>query len=735
MPQKFVLRKVTGAAVPLFLMATGVHAQVGGNPVESYGIQEVTVTAQKRSENLQQTPIAISALSGDDLEKRGIVNVSALVAQTPTLYIAPYASSNSVLTLYMRGQGNNDPMQITKDGSIGIYENGIYNARPQTLLFDLADIERVEVLRGPQGTLYGRNTTGGAVNILSKAPTGEFGLRQSISLGDRQQMRSVTNIDLPKIGTVSSKITFAAGHDDGYVENSGGSNNYNSKQYQGLRAALRWQPIDTLSVDYAYTWGDIDSTPGYISTPSLSGMEIIPGVPYRAPKYDTYRSVDLRESPTKISDHTLTVSWDVTSDLTLKSLTGVRSLDATMYMDYAEAFGFPFTVLDAVDSDQYSQEFQLIGSVGERIDYVAGLYYFDESASHQQAGTFTFVPGSPEPYDRNVDADAKSTAAYMQMTWTPPVMEDRLALTAGARFTRDERDATRNYLYNGFALDTNTVNDKDFSRFTPSLTAAYNFSETLNGYAKVATGYRAGGSSESASDFTQGFAPEKLTTYEAGLKAEWLDRRLRTNLAAFYSNYDDIQLDVSPDPDNISVTQTVNAGKATIQGIELDITAAPTDDLLLSVSYAWLDTEVKKVAVEGSPVTADDFVIPYAPENSLSLSGDYTFLRMERSTLTAHLDYSWKDLVYNTSGAGSNVPGREFYATDAYGTLNGRLTLDYTWAEDKEPVRVALWARNLLDKEEAVYTVGLGSSNTGYTASGYNYQEPLSVGVELSLAF
>src|SRR5690625_2414871 len=158
------------------------QADSGGRTIE-----EVIITAQKRAESLQETPIAINAFSGDELMDRGIFDVADLASQTPAIYGAPYPSSNSVLTLYMRGQGNNDPMQITKDGSIGIYENGIYNARPQNLIFDLADVERVEVLRGPQGTLYGRNTTGGAMNIISRAPSGEFGIRQTIGFGDREQ--------------------------------------------------------------------------------------------------------------------------------------------------------------------------------------------------------------------------------------------------------------------------------------------------------------------------------------------------------------------------------------------------------------------------------------------------------------------------------------------------------------------------------------------------------------------
>jgi len=195
-----------------------------------------------------------------------------------------------------------------------------------------------------------------------------------------------------------------------------------------------------------------------------------------------------------------------------------------------------------------------------------------------------------------VDATSESRAAYTQLTWTPDILEDRLAVTVGARYTEDERDATRDYTVGGFVIDANAVNEKEFNRTTPSLTLAYAFSDTINAYARAASGYRAGGSSESASDFSRTFGPETLDTCEIGVKAEWFDQRLRTNLALFTSDYNDIQFDVSPDLNDVTITQTFNAGEAVINGLELDVVAAITDDLTLTVGYALLDTEVKEVS-------------------------------------------------------------------------------------------------------------------------------------------
>ena len=716
-------------SLPLLVAAGLVHAQ---SPALG-GIEEVFVTAQKRSENLQETPIAISAYSGDELLKLGVKDILTLMSQTPSIYGAQYPLSNTILTLFMRGQGNNDPMQVTKDGSIGFYENGIYNPRPQSVMFDLADVERVEVLRGPQGTLYGRNTTGGAVNVVSKAPTGEFGVRQLLGFGDRGQYRSVTNIDLPAMGSLLAKVTVAAANDDGYVRNIGSGSDFNTSEHLGGRVALLWQPTDSLTFDYGYTYVDLHTTPSYFTSPGLEGAPLISGYNYHATKHTTYRPVALNESPTTVSDHTLTASWEVSPSITLKSLTGLRNHDMTNYQDTVEAYGLGLPVTDFLQSDQFSQELQFIGSWGDRIEYVGGLYYYEEDVDHLQVGKFIF-PGSSTRYDRLVDAKSESKAAYVQVTWTPDVLEDRLAITLGQRYTEDNREATRDYVIGGYPLDVNTKSDKEFNRSTPSITLAYSFSDDISGYAKVSSGYRAGGASESSSDFTRAFGPETVDSYEIGLKAEWLDNRLRTNLAVFTTDYNDIQLDVSPDPNNVTITQTFNAGKAEINGIELDVVAAVTEDLIFTLGYALLDTEVKEVRVAGSSVTADDFVIPYAPENSLNLAADWTFAHFSAGNVSAHLNYSYKDEAYATSGAGKNIPGYHFYANSAYSMLDARLTLEYQTPKFDGPLRVSLWCSNLLDSDEPVWTSAIGSSNTGYFSSNHFHAEPRSYGVELQFA-
>lgn len=738
--------------------ATGVDTG-GADRAATRGLEEIVVTAQKRAESLQDTPIAISAFTTDSLAKMGVTNVATLAQRSTSLYSAPYPSSSNTMTLYIRGLGVNDPMQITKDGAVGVYLDGFYLSRPQTASVDMADVERVEILRGPQGTLYGRNTTGGAVNIISRKPTGEFNLRQQLVLGNRDRVRSLTNIDLPALGDLAVKFTLLGSNHNGWVKNDGGNNSYNKEEQLAGRFAARWTPSDTVTVDYTYDRGRVENTPIHYVNPSLVG--VIPG--YRADPQRTWRPVDLSESITEFDGHTLTIEWEASDSLTVRSLSGVRDLEFRGYQDYAESFGVGMNTDDDLDSRQYTQELQFVGSIGDRIDYVAGLFYFREKSKHWQVSVIDMLGAGTVVNDRFVDALSKSKAAYAQVTWTPAVLDDRLDLTFGARYTEDTRKATRSLtsiftVAPGMSFDarppeTGISNKQKFSRFNPSFTANYKVTDDVTVYGKVATGYRAGGSNESGLNFTRTFDPEKVTSYELGLKSDWLDRRLRVNVAAFSMDYKDLQLDSSPVETDRSITDTVNAGKARVNGAEADVTLAVTDDLMLTASYAYLHQKLKNIVVEPgsefdpnlSPLAAQlgyaidqdisgRYVLPFAPKHSLSLAADWTFLRFNGGDLAAHVAYQWKDKAYMTSGAGPDVKGREFYTLPSYGLLDARVTYTHELANSRE-IRFALWGRNITDKKYKAHLIGNGDIVQGYFSQSYAIGEPASYGIEISLDF
>src|SRR5580698_5966371 len=402
------------------------------------GIQEIVVTAQRREENLQTTPIAITALTAEALNKQGVTDFAGVAQQSTSINFTPYPSSSNTLILYMRGQGVADANQITQDGSVGLYEDGFYIARPQAETFDLADVERVEVLRGPQGTLYGRNTTGGAVNIISQKPTGELGFKFSLDGGNRDYVRALGVINLPKVAEgLSTKITMLYSHLDGNVDNSGGED-YNKLDQKGARVSLRW---------------DTGGLPGY---PTVDG---IPS--------NTWTPIALPPSVANFNADGLTLNLKLGDSATLKSLTGYRGLDSRFTQDYAGAFtnpaSAPFTGIvnfgghDIVQSNQLSEEIQLVGNVGTMLDYVGGLYYFRENANHGENVTIDipdptiFVSPVPihELTERYVHAQATSKAVYGQATWhiTQP-----LSFTVGARYTKDDRTAERDLtnFFDGF---------------------------------------------------------------------------------------------------------------------------------------------------------------------------------------------------------------------------------------------------------------------------------------------
>ena len=772
-------------ASPLRALTLAVAAVSLGAPLAfaNGAIEEVTVTAQKREENLQNTPIAISALSAETLEKMGISDFTDVAKASPSIHFTTYPSSN-MLTLYMRGQGINDPMQITADGSVGLYQDGFYVGRALGAIFELADLERVEVLRGPQGTLYGRNTTGGAVNMISKRPTGEFGFKQSFTMGSRDLFRSLTTIDLPAWNDIAAKATILKSSQDGYVKNSGNSHDYGESEQLSGRLDLRWSVNDALTADYFFETGELNSTPLYFQNEQVAQSGRVAGYSKGdQPRHSTYRDIDLDEGTSRFENHGLTLTWDVSDSFAIKSLTSYRDLEVDIYQDYAEALGTGVStnanaVYDAIQSHTFSQEFQFIGSaLDDRIRYVSGLYYFRDSASHYE-DFFTGINATPSYTSsvhklRDVSAEARSLAAYGQVTWLPPILDDRLEATLGARFTRDKRDAERKLLtsigsgamFGGGTIavpgstEAPSANDQDFKRFNPALTLNYNWSDDLSTYAKVSTGYRAGGSSEAApvGAFGLTYGPEKIVAYEAGMKSYWLDRRVRLNGAAFVSKLDDMQMLIATSPADSSVVQGFNAGKATIEGVEFDLLVQPVDDLSLGLNYAYLHSKFDSVEAPAgtifdaasnplSPYAAGDdikglFVVPNAPRHSITASADYTFWKFAASDISGHLDYRWQSHMYTSALGGSDVPDQVDVGVGAYGILNGKLT----WAVDLprgDRAKLSLWGKNLTDEYYATQVIGLGGgpvdvaaappgNTAGRKALAQAWSEPASYGVEV----
>lgn len=685
-------------------------------------LEEIIVTAQKRAESLQDTPISIAAITARDLENNGIKDLTDLRSEVPNLQVTPHPNSATTAKIFLRGVGNNDD-QVTQDPSVAVYLDGVYVARNQGLAMEVAELERIEVLRGPQGSLYGRNATGGAINFITRAPVlGEFEAEQKLTFGNYDQFRSRTRISIPVGDTLAVELAFLRTEKDGYVANLGtGVDRFGDQRRNAYRAAVRWQPSDTLELRYSYDRSDVNDTPGFIA--------YTPFYPRKAdrPTAGSASVRDLERNDVAAQGHNLTLSWDAADSLTIRSITGYRKLSNETNQNYHSGVFGPFPIFaTAFDSDQkqFTQEVQMVGdALDERLQYVLGLYYFDESA---ESFDTTDVPRRPRSL-RTVTVDNTAYAAYAQATYTPAWLDDRLHLTLGTRWSRDDRKATlQDVLVPASGAPARGLpgkGDRSFDNFSPSAIVRYDLSDATNIYGKVVTGYKTGGYNVRATSverFNEGFGEEKLISYELGLKSTLLDDRLRLNAALFWTEYDDIQMNVQSDPDDISRTDVLNAGKATIKGLELDITARPTRGLSLGLSYAYLDAGYDRITdVTGRDVTNQYFYVN-APKHTLKASAEYQFEATAIGRPAVFLDYYFQDRKRSSSTSAGYIVG-------SYGLLDARVTLTDIpvgtgdWS-------LAVYGRNLTDKEYYVdhFNAGVPSAYFG---------DPRTYGLEMSVRF
>lgn len=691
--------------IAALLLAAGVHQ---ANAQQS-GLEEVIVTAERTEKSLQETPISVVALNADALDRLGISTVADLGSSVPNLKIMPFGGSATTLRFFIRGVGTVDS-QITLDSPVGIYMDGVYMARSVALAVDVADIERIEVLRGPQGTLFGRNTTGGAVSVVTSRPTDELGFSQLLSGGDYGMFKSRTMLNLPLGSSAAAKFTYQKHERDGWIENDGEGNDFHRFDRDAWRADLRWRPSDSVTIDYSYDHSENDFTGNYYHlvevSPNFQGV--------LTPQNDRVDEASLllpyQDGTAETDGHTLTVSVD-TSIGTLKSITAYREVEEDTYQDYS---GNPIIAVFRnnrfnADQDQFSQELQLAGTGCDGlIDYIAGLYYFEESGREIANDEVTLI-GLPLP--RDIKADNETWAAYAQVGWRPS-QGSPWKISLGGRYTEDERKGDNHIV---------APSSNDWSNFTPSITAFYELSESSNLYAKVASGYKSGGFNMRQQDFASSYDEETLITYELGWKTELLDRRLRWNGAIFYSDYDDMQLDILVGCP--TCTKTQNAGTAEISGLETELSFLLVDAVRIDLAYGYLDSEINDV--EGDD--ANLYHLPNAPKNMVSATLDWQIAQLAAGDLSLAVDYNWQD---------DSVTGvREIVGItiDSYSLAGARLQLaGQNWV-GKGDFRVAAWVRNMFDEEYYVDT--FGSFNTMHANRVATYGDPRTWGVDVQYSF
>lgn len=759
------------AAVDASVAADAAAAEAADAAQDDSGLTEIVVTATKRETNLQRTPIAIAVLCEDEIKKRQVQSLGDLAdGSVPSLRIATFESRQSALTVGIRGIVPDDANQPAREQGVGIYLDGVYLGRQHGLNASLYDVERIEVLKGPQGTLFGRNTEGGAVSMVLKQPTGEFGGRISGGIGNYGSYNNQVHLNLPEVANVSIKL-------DGVIQHQGpttrnpkpGQAGWNQYHRYGGRIAARWKPVDGLIVDLAFDKSRDENTPFYsqLVTITPTALANIPrntaGQPLIQYGYGRMDEADIQVpqqvSVGKSQGFAASVRYELSDDIELRSITAWRTVSDDQWDNSGGAHRTPVWgpnvnfsrySLATLDQRQFSQELQAVGSIGDNVDFVAGLFYFNERANdsartpntNRWNSTLTgYTINDPLTYQtasvsRASIAFSKSYAAYGQVTWA---VTEPLRITVGGRYTRDEKNG-RLFTVNGAA--TNLTFNQENNRFDPLAVIAWQVNQDINVYAKYATGYRAGGASSRSLTYLS-FGPEEVKSYEVGLKSELFDRKVRFNLAGYIMDRSDTQVDFNfflPQPNGTvrNTLETVNAAGITkIRGIEADLTVRPLEGLSMSLSYAYTYTKVPPArntvqeALNASltpPVTTpvfQDVYILYTPPHALSGSIDYDMpIGGNGALLRFHVDANYSDRMHSFA----NEPT----LTDKSFLVNARFSLaDLPMGGGNQKLTVALWARNLFN-EEHIYRRSAANTALGDYA---NYNAPRTYGIDLTLTF
>ena len=717
------------------------------------GLGDIVVTAQKRETNLQKTPIAISVLSEKNLTDRHVLSLVDLGdGSVPGLRVAPFFARRSALTVGIRGVGTlSDVNQPAREQGVGVYIDGVYLGRAQGLGAALFDVERIEVLKGPQGTLFGRNTEGGAISIVTKRPTGEFGLVATAGVGNYGGYEGIVHLNLPRAGNVSFKVDGLVERRGGTVDNPlSGQSDLNSYRRRGLHGAALWEPGPSFSALLQADVSRDESTPFYVQLLAKGFLPVAPILRVQ-PDRATVDNVGVPQEPSvgKTWGTSLHLDWTLANWLRARSITSYRKLFQTQFDNgssvlsvFAPNANFGRYSLAEFRQHQVSQEIQLLGDLPQ-LTFVAGAFYYHENVrdnafspntlKFNADGTgYTVLPSpvSATPFpERASIARTDSAAVFGQATYTPDFLADRAHLTLGGRYTHDRKEGSL-FQVNGVTPTVNGVTaplplDESFNRFDPLINVSVDLTPTVHVYGKYSSGYKAGGANSRSLTY-RSFGPETLGVYEIGAKTELLDNRVRFNVAAYTGRYKDVQIDfnaVIPPQTRGTLETTNTAGSGRIKGIEVDLTIAPARGLTLTGNYAYNKVRLPAAPnpfVTGNPLVA---VYPlYVPRNSASGAIDYR-LPVAGAAIVAHVDANYADGQYTSSADPTK--------SDSSFVVNGRLSLaDIRLAQSGATIDVSLWSRNLLNRQYLF----LKNFNAALGTYGI-FNEPRTYGVEATIRF
>jgi iron complex outermembrane recepter protein len=583
-------------------------------------VGEVIVTAQRRAQNIQDVPLAVTAFSQQQIEAAQLDEAADLVRFTPSVTGGLNTGTGSALSFFIRGLGSTEQV-ATFDVPVATYVDEIYFARQSANAVSLFDVERIEVLRGPQGTLFGRNTTGGAISIVTRKPANEFKAFVEGSIGSFDRRMARGSVDLPVSETLLTKLTGFYAKDDGFARSLTTGQKLNAEDSWGVRGAVRWMPSETLTWDVSVDYIDqsrttLGSNPVDPEYTSRSGLRV--GECGDDTIKDLIGSSLGNCANVRTGGLTSNLEWDA-GFATINFISGYRQINQSFAIDFFNGVGVRggYAIANEVQNEQYTQEIKVVGETGA-LNYVAGAFYLDEESKTSEVDVFGVLLA-----DWQLDNSTKSYAVYAQGDYA---LTDQLTVTLGGRFTSEKkrfgyldgfkagtypanlfvavpaataRPTTANVVARGIPLSQKT------EKFTPRVAVSYKIDDDKMLFASATRGFKSGGWNTRVTNIASVtiFGPETAWSYEMGARTDWLDNRLRVNLTAYRLDVEDLQLLSGAG----TVFSTRNAGDLRATGLELEVTANPFEGLNVFASGSISDKKYRNVppavGVGGVPCT------------------------------------------------------------------------------------------------------------------------------------
>jgi len=757
--KRSIEKSILSIYISSLFIVTNALAQEG----EVLELEELIVTAQKRSQSIQDIPISISAFSDKQLNSLGIYETADLGKYVPGLEIGNSSGEGSQLILYLRGAGLND-FNTNNAGPIGLYSDEVYVSSPALSPFQLFDAERIEILKGPQGTIYGRNTTGGAIKFITRKPTRETKINGRWRVGNFGSNTLEGSISGALSDTVSGRVAVVKEDSDGYGTNLLDGSDTNGTDTGAYRALLTIEPNENLSVLLNIHGANVDSqstsfsplgildpqTGAVCDDAAIAANQCVDLVGNRSPddefegNYDGIDDVELRTTGGYAE-----INYEF-GDLTFTSVTAYDEVDRSLP---EETDGGPASLIAidfGVESETFSQEFRLTGSTSN-FDWLAGVFYLDEDLSQNQSidlfrsfRAFTggladvtgSVTGAPIFLARALnDQQLETSAVYGQINYQ---LKDDLVLTLGGRYT----DETRKF--DGFAqfeepetfgpapVPVYTFSGRETSSdaFSYRVALDYKPNNTTLIYGSVSRGFKSGGFNggfldlnlELAEAQLEPYDPEFLTAYEIGYKADFLNSRLRFNASAFFNDFSDLQVFTLINRGSLPVLVLDNASDAESKGVELEFAAVVTEGLTFNFSAAFIDSELKNFVSNDTGQNFSGNQIAQTPESSYTGVLRYEHYLSSGGTITAQGAVSYKDdLFFSTEN--NPLVGQE-----AYTLASARLG----YSTPSERWTITAFVNNLTDER---YTTNV--SDVRDIAASYvrTFAAPRTYGLEISFNY